>query len=211
MKLINRIFLLIFSINFLFGCVSAPKSIKATDRVDSQKGVLLASVTIDDARAVLDGSFFYSAKNSKKNKLGKGEYLIKSGMSMTRRFDDYPTDKSKNGRLIAIPMNAGDYELTNWNLFVSQAGGFGNISPQEPPTPLPFTIEAGHVTYLGNLHITTITGKNVFGIEVPFGAYPVITNNEQIDLSLLRSKYPNLNSWPIHSALIDGSQWQINK
>lgn len=210
-KLINRTPLTFGSMLLLVGCVSSPQSIKPTDRVDSQQGILLASVTIDDARAVMDGWYFYRPKNSNTRKNRPVEHRLDaaSAIIMSQASDDYPNNKSKNGRLLAIPIKAGDYELTNWTLYISQAGGYGYISPKKLPAPLPFTIQAGQITYLGNLHLNTITGKNFFGIVVPFGAYPVITNDEQVDLNLLKNKYPNLSNWPTHSALLDGSKWQI--
>lgn len=213
MKLINHTFLILFLTALLAGCVTQAQPIKSTDRVDPQQGILLASVTIDDARMVMDGWYFYRPQHSKQGKKPSDEQRLDAandGMSMSEA-DDYPADKSKNGRLLAIPLKAGGYELTNWKLYIAQAGGYGYISPRKEPTPLPFTIKAGQVTYLGNLHINTITRKNFFGVVMPFGAYPVIANNEQVDLNLLRTKYPNLAAWPVHSALLDGSQWQLMK
>lgn len=206
MKFIVRAFLLLFTAKLLSGCASVPESIKATDKVDPQKGILLASVTIDDAPGVMDGWYFYKQKGS-----ADEQRLDAVGLVWMTRPDDYPTDKSKDGRLIALPVKTGEYELSNWMLYISQLGGFAQISPKTKPTPLTFNIQPGKITYLGNLHINTVSGKNIFGVEIPVGGDPIITNNQNIDFNLLKAKYPNLSSWPVQTNILDGNKWKILK
>ena len=199
--------LIMASLGYLMiGCASMTGTIQGNQPVDKSKGVLLAGLTADDKGYVNDAWYYYRKKGSKEELR-----LDALGTNLFGKPDDYPEDKSKDGRLVAIPLDAGEYELFSWTLYINQAGGYGYIKPKNSPPPLSFSISPGKITYLGNLHLNTFTGKNLFGISIPAGAEPDIRDNQSVDMPLLKVKYPNLNDWPVQVSVPDASAWKMLK
>jgi hypothetical protein len=168
--------------------------------------VLLAALTTDDNSQVMDAWFFYRKKGSsdelRLDAFGMAGLLMKP--------NDFAGRDTRKGRLLALPLEPGEYELFNWTLYVTRLGGYGYLSPKTLPPPHPFAIRAGEITYLGGLHIDLILGKNLFGISMVFGGNPDIADQSTRDLLLLKEKYPNLSALPIRNAVPDGKHWKIN-
>ncbi|MEI6847259.1 MAG: hypothetical protein WCK32_04355 [Chlorobiaceae bacterium] len=57
--------------------------------------------------------------------------------------------------------------------------------------------------------LSTLKGKNFLGLSVSAGANPFLSDNKDADMQLLKSKYPNLNDWPVEINIPDGSTWKI--
>lgn len=187
------------------GCASMPDPIDPTAKVDIKKGILLAAITSDGSSQVMDAWFFYRKK-------GTTEELRLDAFGMAgllKKPNDFEGKDSRMGRLIALPLEPGEYELFNWMLYVNRLGGYGYLSPKTPPPPHSFTIRPGEITYLGGLHIDTILGKNPFGISLAFGGNPDITDQTVRDLSVLKTKYHNLTNWPVQTSIPDGRQWKL--
>ena len=189
------------------GCSSMPATIDPGDKIDKDKGVLLAAITSDSNPRVMDAWFFYRKKGSKEE-----QRLDAFGVAgILYKPNDYPAQKSRIGRLVALPLQPGEYELFNWMLYIQQLGGYGYLSPKSPPPSHFFTVSPGTVTYLGNLHIDTIVGKNIFGFEIPVGGNPDILDSQETDIPLMRKKYPNLGDWPMQTSIPDGKPWKMLK
>lgn len=187
------------------GCASMPETIDPTTKIEMTKGVLLAAITSDGSPQVMDAWFFY-------RKRGTTEELRLDAFGMAgliKKPNDFGGTDSRTGRLIALPLEPGEYELFNWMLYVTRLGGHGYISPKTPPAPHSFTIRSGEITYLGGLHIDTILGKNTFGVSLAFGGNPDVTDQSARDLPLLKTKYPNLANWPVQTSVPDGRQWKL--
>lgn len=186
-------------------CASMPNPTEPTAKVDLSKGVLLAAVTSDGSSQVMDAWFFYRRK-------GTAEELRLDAFGVAgllKKPNDFNSADSRMGRLIALPVEPGEYELFSWTLYVQRLGGYGYISPKNPPPPHTFSIRAGEITYLGNLHVDTVLGKNPFGVSMAFGGNPEITDQSARDLPLLKSKYPNLAELPVKPSVPDGKQWRL--
>jgi hypothetical protein len=110
--------------------------------------------------------------------------------------------------LIAVSLEPGEYEFYNWELYVKQAGGAAVFSPKVAPPAISFSIQAGKITYVGNLHVQSLKGKNFFGISVPFGGIPVISDNNSVDMPLLKKKYPNLQELPVEKSVFETKIWE---
>ena len=109
--------------------------------------------------------------------------------------------------ITAIALEPGEYELYTWGLHVNAFGGYGYIGPKSPPPPLPFTVKAGEVTYLGALHGETVMGRNIIGLPLAASGYPVIEDNRSRDEPMFRGRFPMLANWPITSANLNGQLW----
>ena len=182
-----------------------PDSIEPTAKVDTTKGILLAAVTSDGSSQVMDTWFFYR-RNGTIEELRLDAFGL---AGLLKKPNDFAGNDSRMGRLIAIPLEPGEYELFNWMLYVNRLGGYGYLSPKTPPPPHSFSIRAGAITYLGSLHVDTVLGKNTFGISMAFGGSPDITDQINRDLPILKRKYPNLADWPLQSSVPDGKQWRL--
>jgi hypothetical protein len=153
----------------------------------------------------MDVWFFYRPK-------GTTQELRLDAYGMAGIFmkpNDFRGRDTRVGRLIALPLVPGEYELFNWMLYVTRAGGYGYVSPKTPPPPHNFTIRAGAITYLGGLHVDPIMGKNVFGLPLVFGGSPDISDQSERDFAILKAKYPNISNWPVQSSLPEAAQWRV--
>ena len=178
-------------------------SIKSDESIDKSKGVLLAAVTSDNYNQVLDVWYYFRKKGSKDE-----NRLEAFGMFLLTRPNDYKDHKDKKGRLHAVSLEPGEYELYNWELMVTQAGGSAVLSPKQQPAAISFTIFPGKITYVGDLHVVSLKGKNFFGLSVPAGGIPVISDNSAEDISLLQVKYPTLQDWPVEKSVSATEKWQ---
>jgi hypothetical protein len=183
---------LVWCISFfilLSGCSTNSALIKQGVEIDTNKGVILASVTHNGSGS---GSYFYKKEGDKEpNKME----AVSSGFSGNSP-DEYPDDLDRAGRLLAFEVDAGKYYLSDWSIFISFYGGYKIISPKEP-VAAEFMVEPGKITYLGNLHTETLYGKNIFGITIAGSGMSIIENREDIDLEKLNKKYPMLSGWPM--------------
>lgn len=199
-------FLLLSLAIVLGGCATRPSLIKPTDDIDPTKGFLLTSMTIERNNLVMDSWFFYRKEGadeaSRIDAFGLAGLLIKP--------NDFGAESASIGRLIAVPLEPGEYELVTWNLYVTRAGGYAYLSPKTLPPPHTFIINSGEITYLGGLHIDPIMGRNMFGLPLVVGGNPDIQNQSERDFLLLEEKYPNLRDLPINESIPDGRQWRIN-
>lgn len=81
--------------------------------------------------------------------------------------------RDPRGRLVVIELPAGSYEFYDW------AGLRGRSTEQ---FSIPFSIEPGKATYLGNVHFHVVSG--LYGVRVG--------DRSSRDLPALFARYPNL-------------------
>jgi hypothetical protein len=196
----NKILLGILVLFVLNGCATNSAIIKSDAEINPEKGVILASVT---KRGGTDVWFYY-----KKDDQTEEQRMDAVGFVWAKEPDDYPDDRKRNGRLLAFEAEEGTYFLTRWQIYVYMGSGYKYISPKDP-VPLKFTVKSGEITYLGNLHVDVIDGKNIFGFSIPVAGKSIIENREEIDLELLKQKYPNIDALPVRIEIPDRSKWKI--
>jgi hypothetical protein len=95
--------------------------------------------------------------------------------------------KAPRGRLVAIEVPQGAYELYSWQTYGIGAGR---------PFSIPFKVVRGKISYVGNVYIEILTEENIFRV--------VVSDKSKRDLSLLLRKYPRIKAEDI---LIDGIRW----
>jgi hypothetical protein len=218
MRLTTRI-LSILTALLLAACAHRPSGEPTESLGDKTKGVIAASTTYTDGTRTLD-SWFYIRKKGESNKdnfirlsakppasTGSGLLALTLSTIGTHSIGDFPDTPDHSGRVLAVQLEPGEYELYSWTIYVQAVNGYGYISPKAPPTPLPFQVQAGVITYLGNLHGQTVMGQNVFGMDVPGGGIPSITDRLERDKPMLKAKFPMLQDWPITSANLNGKEW----
>ena len=202
---IPAIFVITILASLAVGCTSMPTAIDPHAKIDKSKGIILAAVTNDNNPQVMDAWFFYRKKGS-----DEGLRMDAYGMAgLLSKPNDFQGQEQRTGRLLALPLEPGEYELINWMLYIYQPLGYGYLSPKTPPPPHSFTIDPGTVTYLGNLHIDTMVGTLFLGLPIPVGGNPDIIDRQELDISLMHTKYPNLNGWPVNISVPDRESWKI--
>jgi len=192
-----RILTLIFAAILITGCVTLPMKV-SQESLQSNKGVILASVTKNGGTDVW---FYY-----KKIGDSKAKRMDAVGLSMIGVADDFPNDKNKQGRVLAFQVDPGEYELIKWTIYDYSLNYYKYISPKSI-NPIRFTVRANRVTYLGNLHVDTIKGKNIFGAPIIIGGRATIKNNYSQDIAIFKKKYPNLSNLPIDTQVHTISGW----
>lgn len=192
---------------FAAGCANAPSSLTPDQKPAPDRGVLVASVTADHHRQPNDAWFYVRRVGTQEpirlSAFGPASYLYKS--------NDYPDHPSRRGQLVAMPLEPGDYELFGWTLYLRTFGGYGYISPKTPPPPLAFKVAAGRVTYLGNLHVDTVLGRSLIGLEIAVGGEVRVVDDFDPDVNLMKTKYPNLAALPIDRQAPSIPSWKAER
>jgi len=196
----KNIYLLLGFVTIFLSACSNNEMMKPTTKVSPKNGVIVASVTKSGRSS--DAWFYY-----KKSGTNDEKRMDAVGLVMIKAPDDFPNEKNKTGRLLAFEAPAGNYDLTRWEIYIYTTGP-GYIKPKKIE-PLPFSVKAGQVTYLGNLHIDTLSGKNIFGLPIPVGGVATIRNKKNIDLPLLKKKYPNLSHLPVTVSVPKVTKWGL--
>ncbi len=167
--------------------------LKGKQSVNTNNGALLVSVTKDQNREhwlmkYPTSAWFYYKKVGDKdeNRLSSHE------VSLFSQHDDFPSNLSQSGQLLAVPLKAGSYEITHWTLYVPNGIGYRYINSKNLISHR-FNINSGEVLYLGNLHLSAIYGQNIIGISIETGAKFKIKDKSKRDYLLAKEKYPQLS------------------
>lgn len=205
--------------SLLAGCTNMPRGEPAASLNDSTKGIVMAAVSFKRT-SMTNNSWFYVRKKSSTEGGNDGIRLsavdpligpftinLKQLPILGNSSGDFPDMPLRVGRVTAIALEPGEYELYAWGLYVNAFGGYGYVTPKAPPPPLGFTVKAGEVTYLGALHGETIMGRNLVGLPVVASGYPIIEDKRSRDEPMFRSRFPMLANWPITSANLNGQLW----
>lgn len=109
------------------------------------------------------------------------------GLSLgTRR--DYSEDDTQ-GAVFLVPLPPGDYAVVEYYFF--HQSGMGSYSSYKPSGPfaLPFRIETGKTTYLGD-YVGMPAQRALIGWSSMHGAYWWLRDRQERDVALARNKWP---------------------
>lgn len=200
---------------FLSACGQLPGAEPRIEGNNKNKGVIAASVTYLAGTRTMNAWFYVRKKGasdgSESIRLAAKPLLSMSGgagLATMFRNIDFPDTPDRDGRIVAMSLEAGEYELYTWGLHTQVGGSYGNIQPAAPPSPIPFTVSAGSITYLGNLHGQAVLGKNALGLDVPAAGFAEITDKSGRDIPLLMDKFPMLEGWPVSTFRLNGNAWR---
>jgi hypothetical protein len=91
------------------------------------------------------------------------------------------------GRIQVVNLPAGKHVFSFWQL----TNGTGlRVVPNKNLPPLVFEIKPGAIVYLGDFHGVTTEGRNLLGIPITAGGYPVLRDSHVRDLPIFEAKYP---------------------
>lgn len=97
-------------------------------------------------------------------------------------------DSTGKGTLFAARVPAGDYELVSATIANAPFGGWGAHVYSSDAGGVPFHVEAGRATYLGQFLSHLRMGRDRHGIPVVTGAYFVVSERLRRDLGLLSTR-----------------------
>ena len=201
MRLFNSLFLL-FIIVMLQACASV-SSIGTDFTFDKKKnnGLVIGSFTQDPKTGFgqVNSHLYFSSVTDSSQKYhiqARQEHI--PGLMKSSDFAD------AEGSLFVLELPAGEYQLNNWMISIGIAA---TITPKISPPPYKFKVNQHEITYIGNIHMHHILGKNVFGMTVTGGAIPGITNESHRDLSLFRQRYSKLHNLEISKESIKEGAW----
>ncbi len=185
-----RLVLLCFTL-FTTGCVTnslVPQPITEAD-LSETNGVLVGSFSRDPS-----GPKYYSQTFRFKNVSTGKEHSVSSQPSFNmfsgKTSDDFKLSNSHGG-VFALSLPAGEYTFHNFRLYQSNGYFEQNWTSQEPYS-IPFSIQANKVNYVGEIKLSPLTAKNVFGIKVQAGGVWIISDQKNRDFGVIATKHPEI-------------------
>jgi hypothetical protein len=129
-----------------------------------------------------------------------GGFLVASDQA------DFNKSESR-GTVFTMKLPAGSYEIYGFGLF--QSGAFGGWYGSMREFSVPFAIEPGKVTYVGEYILRRTPGGNVEGLNAigaSTGAYLEFEDQQVRDLAIARQKWPDFAAAPVVFGMPDLSQ-----
>ncbi len=197
-----RFLILITVFITLSGCTSKD-ILKPNQKIKKDDGIAVIAL-VDDKSIItsMSGEIGYKKVGSKDT-----QYL-KSENDYNPFDNDFKNNNKVWGRVFAIKLPAGRYELSNWAM--SNYGSKSYVIPKRVE-PIYFDIKPHTVTYLGNYFFKTkFEGKNLFGYPIPNGGEVIITNQYNTDMQIAKKKYPNIKNLPTQIQVKQVSSWKQN-
>jgi hypothetical protein len=169
----------------LSACANAPPPVKLD--ADSSNGLVVGSISYESGIA----SFFLLAENTNTGQRVEFRFGCPSYPCSTpwkdARFSTGETARQRGGGY-AVAVPAGEYRIASWR---AQQGGTGYHSTQ--PIDIPFKVEKGQVSYLGNLHF------DEYWVDVQ------LRDRSARDLPALRESHPTIASAPMAFTIGEGT------
>lgn len=113
-------------------------------------------------------------------------------------------DKTTRGATVfSARLPEGEYEIFQVSFFLNR-GQFGSTTfTAKEDFSIPFSIKEGQSTYLGEFISYHTTGKNFFGMSIPWGGYFVVSDKLQRDTDIFVKKPSTNTAWPIVKSVVN--------
>lgn len=86
----------------------------------------------------------------------------------------------------------GNYKIYGWGMVYNTGNGKTTYYPKGNFS-IPFTVFGGDINYVGDYRGQLVgNARNTDGIDVPTGAYFVVSNRYNQDYNVISNKFPNL-------------------
>jgi hypothetical protein len=161
---------------------------KALD-LSSQGAVALSFTSV--GIPYLHGLYLFYTPAAGGEEVGMAAY----GTDSPGYWSDYYQDVEK-GRLAVLQLAPGDYRFTRWSANAGGLGGTRSIDPEDPFN-IPFTVEAGKILYLGNLHLTSHDVSKVTSSYASTRHQLSVRDRRDVDLDALKRRLPSNGAAPV--------------
>ncbi|MCG8428653.1 MAG: hypothetical protein MI754_14965 [Chromatiales bacterium] len=175
-----------FIVLLLAGCASTPPIPPNYSGSDAGKIV----VGIGAAAGTNYSSYSFLFRRVDQRSLPKDQQQVGRLMFLQNNIfssnePDYDTS-SEQGEVLVQSIPAAKYEIFNFDIYDN--GYVERNFSSRVDFSIPFTVEAGKITYLGNYQANKLMGKNYFGLPIPAGALFVVSDRAQNDLEIAYRK-----------------------
>lgn len=90
--------------------------------------------------------------------------------------------------VVAIPVPAGNYEITGWRVETNTGGGWIEIS-NRLPIRVPLQVTAGEATYAGHFRSIAVWGRNFIGVPVLANGAVLLSDDYAKDQTRISNHY----------------------
>lgn len=117
----------------------------------------------------------------------------------TGSYDDFGKSEHKRGGVFVATLLPGQYSVSQWGYSWAMNGYW-----YEPKSALPqfLDIKAGEVVYIGNVTFLMLTGENAFGMDVIGGTVPMVSDEYDRDMKMIREKYMAISDQNVRKSLL---------
>jgi hypothetical protein len=190
----SKSLLTILSLLILSGCAAG---LHVANYQGPDAGVLVASLGAKTSTVYDSYSLFYR----KKNRSPDGDGTIwwgQANMLEGRKLDI--DNGSETGIVDVRSLPPGEYEIFNFRVFYN-GGTVQKSFSSKQDFSIPFSIQPGRATYIGEFIAVGVQGQNIFGFSIPDGAYFTVSERGERDIAIARQKHPSLGE--VQSTVVD--------
>jgi|GEM_PF-4203527 len=183
---------------------------------DPNNGLLLASVTLGKKKeSFMRKSYMHvtfmivqakdvPGKEKKETKLisfdNTERYFISSHgagvFTQTNELKEYGAE----GRIQVEQLPPGEYAIIGWEIYLP--GIPERTINSNDFTPSYFTLKAGEITYIGNLHVDALYGKNLLGITIVGGGQSKCSDMSSRDIMIFNEKFQAIKHLPLSNQIV---------
>ena len=116
---------------------------------------------------------------------------IRGSMLADNTSHDYMLEAGEKGQYFCVTLPPGDYEFYTYDFYNFAGGGSGYSIPERSQFKVNFSVAPGEVVNVGKLHVTTGTGKNVFGMTLPAPGVLVLSDLTTDAVNAAQAKCPD--------------------
>ena len=151
-------------------------------------------------------SAFYVNNDPTPNPIGVQGMVVESGCDPKNPGHVDVADPYRNtdfidvcGHVFIVSLPAGQYYIAKWD-----ANSGSLMYGPRAWKPVPFTVQAGRATYVGNIHFGVLLGPDTFlGKHSLIALGPVLDDQSARDIRMLQQRYPWLVSGLIDKQLLE--------
>lgn len=194
MNIIRRTAILTFVLALCSSCAAPirPEKLSQSDLAAAPAhGLIVGSIVHGKEKPVYTSAgltFFQQNGEARKHvSLGMDQ------LAFLASYKDEFQDGEESGSLFVFQVPAGSYAFKH--ISVAMIGYMGAESHWRNKEPffIPFDVASGRITYIGEIKFIPVTGKNLFGFEVPAGGYFTFSDSARRDVQKLKAAYPDLD------------------
>ena len=121
-------------------------------------------------------------------------------------YDFVHPDASEKGYYFCRVLPTGSYAFQTFSYWNFAGGGNGFRIRKENEFNVPFSTTPGEVVYLGRLKLSSASGKNLFGMNLPAPGVLLLSPGNAKEMALALKKCPEIaRSLPVRSAELKAS------
>jgi hypothetical protein len=141
-------------------------------------------------------------------------FQISSGHVLTS--DEVPDftnmERREKGNYFCVALPAGRFSVFTYDFYNFANGGMRYSLPKDSIFDVPFTLAEGEVVDIGTLKVTTATGKNLLGMQLPApGKLLLSSSSDEAQAKALQKCPADVRTRPVRSAPLrpDGSSQYV--